>query len=172
MTQSSKTPWSFWSKTCQIAGTVLSRFRPTGGDSRKDPANLGFLWGENQFRSIKNPPFQCRVRITRLETKGPFLRLLLPWMSPHTNHFKPIIVLTIEERKKRKKKKDSAFGQWRFASLKISKSCFPIPLFSTQILTTFPTTPTNNPTYVGHFVSLHIIRSWPEHPPGRVLEMW
>lgn len=129
MTQSSKTPWSFWSKTCQIAGTVLSRFRPTGGDSRKDPANLGFLWGENQFRSIKNPPFQCRVRITRLETKGPFLRLLLPWMSPHTNHFKPIIVLTIEERKKRKKKKTQHLGNdvsllWKYLSHVSLFPCF------------------------------------------------
>ena len=72
------------------------------------------------------------------------------------------------KKKKRKEKKDSAFGQWRFISFEISKSFFPIPLFSTQILTTFPTSPTHNPTCVGHFVSLHIIQSWPEHPPGRV----
>lgn len=79
---------------------------------------------------------------------------------------------SFNNRKTKWEKKDLAFGQRRFISFKISKSFFPIPLFSTQILTTFPTTPTHNPTCVGHFVSLHIIRSWPEHPPGRVLERW
>ena len=42
-------------KPVKLRVPVLSRFRPTGGDSRKDPANLGLLWGGKSIQIHQKP---------------------------------------------------------------------------------------------------------------------